>query len=236
MNDRLNKIFELVSNNPKTSYRSLHRSIRIAVISFLRKDIEQYDHPSANSPQALVEVYSHVFTTGDVTIPPSTHFPNAEKFRELHKACCKNCNKSCSGYTVFKLLKCGWDPTFVRRPTVKRPRVYEYDRCHESVSREINSLLELHKIMQVQPDDATCIVPIKIVTKPDHILAASKLLKITFQEADAYGSDKINRALKERSLTPIKTRLVTDFRAGLFNDSLEDFPFSYATVIVGARK
>ena len=230
MDDHLRRLFDLATRNPKNSYRAFHRAIRIAIISFLRKDFERYDHPNASSPQSFVEVYSHVFTAGDVEIPLSDVFPNADRFKDLHKSSCPSCSTYCSGHTVYNLLKFGWDPTFVRRPLVKRPRLYEYDKCHKSVDNELQLLVDTHKLLPVVSQDLECIVPIKIVVKTDHYLAASKLLDLSLEQTETLGSDRVNLRLAALGHAALKTRLVTDFRAGIFNDALEDFPFAYATI------
>lgn len=214
----------------KTSIHSIQRSIRKGLIQKFQTNININHSPNAWDPDQLLSVDSTTFQSGSTRINDSIHFPDAEIFKKLHKEVCHQCNTNCSGRTVYHLLKYGWKPDFTILPQIVRDKIYDEKDCIISVNNEIQVLLQNHKLQFTTKESLKCILPVKIIVKADHIHQSSNLLHRSPYDLEKIGPDALNDALTRNGHNPVKTRLVIDFRAGNYNDMLEDFPFSYASI------
>ena len=226
---RLEQLFTSALRKPTSTLRSLKRNIRKAIISQLGLVDEGVENPIATDSALLVTAYPDAFLAGSEDLVDLINFPDAEAFWRLHEVT-HHCPTTCSARVVEKLFRCGWSPNFVDLPRVRRGDVYEYDKCRKSIKKEIDVLLSGKRITAVRSNVLCCISPIKIVLKSDHVEEAAKLLRYNPHHLEELGPDAINRMLVEHDLPTIKTRLVTDFRVGKFNDDLHEYPFSYSTV------
>ena len=218
-------------NNAKTSTKALQRALRKGLIIFLNdEDIMGQHGPSASNSEQLVMHYIHQFESGNRKINNKSSFPDSEIFLRYHNQSRHQCSPNCSGHIVNSILRYGWKPSFVSNPSVIRPRVYNLEQSVMSIDKEINSLIQNKKIVKVDRHEVQCILPIKIVLKNDHISRAAELLHMSFHATEKLGADTINTRLTDAHMPVIKTRMVTDFRAGLWNDNLEDVPFSYSSI------
>ena len=187
------------------------------------------EHPLATDPASLVMSYPDIFTSGTEDLQDLINFPDAEIFWSLHERH-HVCRSGCSGVIVYNILRFGWSPTFIDTPDVHRGGVYNNNNSEKSIQKELDSLLLDGKISKVRLGSLRCVLPIKIVLKADHIEHASLLLHLSPAVVERMGADVINDRLMALGHDPIKTRLVTDFRVGCFNDTLDDYPFAYSTI------
>ena len=223
-------IHDFLTRQP-TNEIIMRRAIRKVLIDYLRIDNDPSDHPSGSNAQLLLSTYKDIFRAGSTPVDRRC-FPDGDMFKSLHQRICFNCHDNCSGIRVSELLKFGWRPTFTHPPAIVHPRVYDFHKCGLSIKREVDILLAAGQLREVAIQETECVVPVKIVVKSEHWQYAGEKLQLRAVECGYLGPDETNKRLEALGHTRIKTRMVADYRAGCFNDSYVDAPFSYVNINV----